>query len=113
MKGVFYILLSYLCGELISLLIGRFIPGSVLGMLVLFGALQSGAIKSDDVKSFASLLLDNMMLFFVPISVGLMTTFALIGSNLWTITVILIVTTLLVIAVVGWLQQKIGGHDDR
>lgn len=59
------------------------------------------------------MLLDNIMLFFVPISVGLMGTLAIIGDNLWTITVILVATTLLVIAVVGWVQQKIGGRNDK
>lgn len=113
MKGILYILLCYLIGELLSLLIGGFIPGSILGMLVLFGALQSGMMRGKDVKSVAGMLLNNMMLFFVPISVGLMTTLAIIGSNFWTIAVIIVITTLLVIAVVGLLQQKIGGRDDR
>ena len=38
------ILVFYLMGEGISLLIGRFIPGSVIGMLLLFGALDRKSV---------------------------------------------------------------------
>lgn len=109
MKGLFYILLCYLLGELLSRLIGGFVPASVLGMLILFVALQSRAIRSKDVRSVAGALLNNMMLFFAPVSVGLMGAMAVISDNFWVIVIIIVVTTLMVIGTVGWMQQKIGG----
>ena len=84
-------------------------PGSVLGMVVLFAALKTGVVKADDIKGVATMLLDNMILFFVPIGVGLIATYKVIGPNMLVIVATLVVTTLLVIAVVGWMQQKTGG----
>lgn len=114
MKGLLYILLAYLTGEGLSMLIGGFVPGSILGMLILFGALQTKLIKAEDVKGAAGFLLDNMLLFFVPVSVGLIASYKLIGANMLAITAILVLTTMLVVAVVGLVQQKIGRRkDDR
>ncbi len=109
MKGIFYLLVSYLLGEALSRVIGGFMPGSVLGMVVLFAALKTGVVKADDIKGVATMLLDNMILFFVPIGVGLIATYKVIGPNMLVIVATLVVTTLLVIAVVGWMQQKTGG----
>jgi len=109
MKGFLYVLLCYLLGEGLSLLIDGFIPGGVLGMLILFAGLQSRVIREKEVRSFCRLLIDNMMLFFVPIGVGLMVSYQLLLSNLWAILVILLVSTLIVMGAVGLLQQRFGG----
>lgn len=108
MKGLFYILLAYLAGEGISMLTGGFLPGSVLGMVVLFAALKFRAVKAADVERVSTALLSNMLLFFVPVSVGLMVSYEVIGVHLWSIVVTLAVSTVLVVMVVGWLQQKQG-----
>ena len=111
MKGIFFLLAAYLVGEALSRLMGGFMPGSVLGMVLLFTALRTGVVKAADIRGVATFLLDNMILFFVPIGVGLIATYQVIGPNMLVIVAMLVVTTLLVIGVVGWLQQKTGGHD--
>ena len=108
MKGFFYILCSYLAGEIISVLTGRFMPASVIGMVILFGLLQTRVIKASDVERPAGLLLDNMMLFFVPVAVGMMASFAIIKNHLPAIIISLLISTLLVIMTVGLIQQKLG-----
>lgn len=108
MKGLFYILLAYLTGDLLAALLGGFVPGSVLGMILLFAALKLRVIRPREISGIVNLLLDNMMLFFVPVGVGLMTTYSMIGGNIWAILVSLVVSTVLVIVVVGWVQQKAG-----
>lgn len=108
MKGLLYILTAYLIGEVLSILMGRFMPASVLGMLVLFAALRLRAVKTGDVRIASKLLLDNMMLFFVPVGVGLMTSYALIRDHLWAIIVSIVFSTFIVMIVVGRLQQRIG-----
>ena len=55
-----------------SLLIGKLIPGSVCGMILLFIALTLKWIRPHDVDKAASALTRNMALFFVPASIGLM-----------------------------------------
>ena len=108
MKGLFFILLAYLVGDLLAALMGGFVPGSVLGMIVLFVALKTRVVRAEDMTGIVNLLLDNMMLFFVPVGVGLMTTYSMIGGNIWAILVSLVVSTVLVIVVVGWVQQTAG-----
>lgn len=48
------------------------IPGSVLGMLSLFGLLSVGAIKEEWISIAANPLLKHLAFFFIPIAVGLM-----------------------------------------
>jgi holin-like protein len=51
--------------------IGVPIPGGVLGLLLFYFSLLFGLIKLDWVERGASLLLRHMVLFFVPLTVGL------------------------------------------
>ena len=67
-KGFCYIMLFYVLGEMVSLLIGRLIPGSVCGMILLFLALTLKWVRPRDVDKAASALTRNMALFFVPAS---------------------------------------------
>ncbi|GAC1406520.1 MAG: CidA/LrgA family protein [Candidatus Velthaea sp.] len=48
------------------------LPGNVLGMIVLFGALASGSVKLDWFERGGTLLTKHLAFFFVPITVGLM-----------------------------------------
>lgn len=102
----FWILFFHLLGLGISFLIGGVIPGSVLGMVFLFAALSLGYIKEGSVGTVSKVLLDNMVLFFLPATVGLITTFALVARNLIPITVAVIVSTVLVIAMVAMVAQR-------
>ncbi len=104
-KGVTIILFFYLLGEVVSLLIHHFIPGNVCGMILLFLALMLGWVDGNDVKGVAHTLTQNMALFFVPASVGLMASFELITANLITLILVSTLTTLLVMLTVGHLQQ--------
>ena len=113
MKGLFFILSAYLAGDLLAALSGGFLPGSVLGMILLFAALKARVVRPEEMAGVVNLLLDNMMLFFVPVGVGLMTTYSMIGGNIWAILVSLVVSTVLVIVVVGWVQQKAGALHPR
>ncbi|MBB3187308.1 CidA/LrgA family protein [Microbacter margulisiae] len=107
MAGILILLLFYLAGDLLSLLIGNFIPGSVLGMLLLFVALVLKIVKPVHIHEASRFLLDNMMLFFIPVGVGLMTSYVLIGKYIVAIVVAAAISTILVISVVGWLAQKL------
>ena len=107
MKGVFWILLFLVAGEVVSMLIGGMLPGNVLGMLLLFLALVLGWIKLQEVSGIAHLLTKNMALFFVPASVGIITSWNIISHNLFALLLISVVTTLLVIAVVAIVQQRL------
>lgn len=118
MYGLFLILLFYLLGCLVSALIGNFVPGSVLGMILLFAALSLRWVRPAHVKKVSMFLLDNMMLFFVPVGVGLITSYSLLSRYMLAIIVASLVSTVLVIAVVGLVEQKLESkkkkkEDDR
>lgn len=105
---VFYILFFYFSGEFVSYWIDGFIPGSVIGMMLLFVALVFKKVKPAKIKRIASLLTDNMGLFFVPAGVGLMTSFGILSQYWMVIATASVVSTILVIASVALIQQKLG-----
>lgn len=98
----------YAAGELLSRLMGGIVSGGVIGMVLLFAALTCGAVKPERVRDTVRMLLSNMSLFFVPLGVGIIASYGLLAANLWSIIVAAAVSTLLVIAVVGIVQQKMG-----
>ncbi len=102
------ILVFYLIGEGIAILSGDFIPGSVIGMLLLFGALSLKIVKPASVDTVAKALIGNMVIFFLPPAVGVVASLDLISRNALGIVLASTLSTIIVIATVGLLQQKIG-----
>ena len=107
MYGIFLILLFYLLGCFVAALIGNFVPGSVIGMILLFCARSLKWVRPGHVKKVSMFLLDNMMLFFIPVGVGLITSYTLLSRYMLAIIVASLVSTVLVIAVVGLVEQKL------
>ena len=98
----FYILFFYFTGEFIS----YFIDG-LIWMVLLFLALAFKKVKPEKVKRLSTVLTQNMGLFFVPAGVGLMNSFGII-SEYWAVLLIAsVVSTILVIASVALVQQKL------
>jgi holin-like protein len=105
MYGLFIIFLFYALGILVSKLFGEIIPGSVIGMVLLFLALLSGAVNPDKVKPVAGFITKHLALFFIPVGVGLMATTHYFSNALLPIIVASAVSTVLVMITVGWIQQ--------
>lgn len=103
---IFFIFFFYWIGEFLSMLMGEFVPGSVLGMLLLFAALQLGWIKEEQVDAPAKALTDNMGVFFIPAGVGLMAQMDTVAANWWVILVAVLVSSVLVIASVAYVQEQ-------
>ncbi len=104
-KGTFFILLFYLLGEMISLLLNGFIPGSVIGMVLLFLSLLFKIVRPEWLKKTATVITRNMAIFFVPAAVGLVAYIELLSNSLVTIFSAIIISTILTIIVVGLVQQ--------
>lgn len=70
-------------GEVVSQLIKNFIniPGSIIGMVILFLLLEFKIISEEKIKDLADFLLDNMALFFIPAGVSLIQSLGLIKEN--------------------------------
>lgn len=105
-KGSFYILLFYFIGELLSKLMHGFIPGSVLGMVLLFLALFFKLLKPDKVQSVATVLTKNMAVFFVPAGVGLMVYAELVSKSFVAIIAAIAGSTVITIITVALIQDR-------
>lgn len=114
LKQLFWIFLFSFLGEIGSILISRFVavPGSVLGMIFLFLALHFKWIRIDQVDEVGSFLTDNMAILFVPAGVALMTNFDILANVWWQLLFIMVVTTALMMAFVGWIVQKMKAPQD-
>ncbi len=106
-RGFTYLLIFQLCGEFISRLLGLPLPGNVLGMGLLLVALSAGIIDVKWIEEAADLLLSNMALFFVPAGVGVMVYGDLIAAEWLPISVATIASTFIVMALTGFLAQKL------
>ncbi len=95
------IMVFFLIGQMISSLIKSVIviPGSIVGMLLLFVSLLTGAVKIDHVEETGQFFLKYMGFFFIPLGVSLIESYQLIQAVWWQITVILILTNIIVMGV--------------
>lgn len=110
-KQLSWIFLFSLIGEVLSILIASFIaiPGSVIGLVLLFLALQLNVLKVEQVDEVGTWLTNNMGIFFVPAGVGLMTNFGVLADTWWQLLIIMVVTTILMMVFVGKVVQSIKG----
>jgi holin-like protein len=82
-------------------------PGSVVGMVLLFTSLRLGVLEPRVVQPPAELLLRYMALFFVPPGVGLMLYFELLAREWLPIVAATVFSTVAVLCTVGWVQQRL------
>lgn len=104
--GFSIILFFWALGTAVSMLINHLIPGSVVGMLLLFVGLCLKVVRPEQLKIVADFLTKNMSLFFVPAAVGLMEHLNVLKEGWAFILVASVVSTLSVMVVVALIQQK-------
>jgi putative effector of murein hydrolase LrgA (UPF0299 family) len=105
LNAITLILCCQLAGELLVTAGGLPVPGPVCGMALLFaGLIVRGGIP-DDIANVADLLLGNLSLLFVPAGVGVMLHLGLLKAEILPISVALIASTLITIAVTALLMQ--------
>ena len=105
-KGICLILLFYFVGQCISYLIQGFIPGSIIGMMLLFLCLYFKIVSPDRVRDVANAFTKNMAIFFIPAGAGLLGSYGLISKFWMSILIVCSVSTILVIAAVALFQQQ-------
>lgn len=113
-KQLFWIFLFSLLGTIVSELISSFIaiPGSVIGMILMFFALHTKLLDIDKVDSVATWITANMAILFVPSGVGIMANFDVLADRWWQLIIIMLVTTTLTMILVGRSVQGIKRRDD-
>jgi len=106
-------LLIYAClyaGIFVSTLLPIAIPGSIIGMLILFTLLSLQILPAKWVKPSSYLLIRYMALLFVPIGVGVMQYYDVLTAQFGPIVVSCLVSTFVVMVVVGCSSQWIQGR---
>ena len=90
-------------GELISSLLSNIItmPGTIIGMIILFLLLQFKIMKEETIKDVADFLLGNMAIFFVPAGVSLINSLGLITENMLVLLLSGTVATIKIMIVTG------------
>lgn len=92
-------------GELLALIPGLNIPGSILGMLILTLMLERKIVNPETIRPVCRFLVSNMAFFFIPPGVALMLYFDLIADEWLPITVATVGSILIVLLVTGHLHQ--------
>ena len=95
-------------GELIITLTHIPLPSSILGMLLLTLLLKLKVIRLEWVRSISDFLVTNIVFFFVPPGVAIMLYFDIIKAQFVPIVTASVVSTVLVLAVTGWVHQIYG-----
>ena len=103
----------YLLGNWIQEVLGLVIPGSVIGMIILFILLSTKIIKISWIETGAKFMVNNLALFFIPATVGIMNYFDLFSGKGFLLVVIVLFSTFLVMASSGITSQWIMRRKER
>lgn len=96
-----------LAAEVLHALLPMPVPAGIYGMIILLVLLMSGALKLDKVKRAGAFLIEIMPVMFIPAAVGLMDIVGDLGDALMPIVLIVVITTVVVMAVTGCTAQFI------
>lgn len=77
------------------------LPGTILGMLILFILLWSGKLKTEKIEKVCDFLILNMIVFFLPPAVELLEYMTLLKTGFFKIIFLLIITTIITMVITG------------
>ncbi len=106
LKQFMLILLVSLVGELLKALLPLPVPASVYGLALMLGCLCLGWIKVEQVDKAADFLIEIMPIMFIPAAVGLTEAWDSLKPMLLPLAVVILLTTVLVMAVTGITAQQ-------
>jgi len=103
----------YQVGNYIQQLLHIPIPGSIIGMLLLFILLQLKVVKVKWIANGANFLLSYLTLLFIPATVGIIQYVGFFsGMGILSI-VVVIISTIIVMLSSGYLAQKVAIHQEQ
>lgn len=89
------------------------IPGSILGIVILFALLKTGVIKLAWIEQGANWLLAELLLFFIPAAVGVMKYIPLLEHDGVRILTVVILSTLTVMVSSGLIASRIAKRKEH
>lgn len=106
LKGFIVLLVFFLAGEFIAKLFAWPVPGSIIGMLLLFALLMVRGAMPVSLKHSSDTMLPYLPLFVVPASVGIVNHLHLLQQDGLIMIIAMVVSLLLGIPLCGWLMQR-------
>jgi holin-like protein len=113
LKEIFIIFTIWLIGDIIQKVTKLSIPGSVIGMMLLFLLLKYNFIKVEKIKHFSEYMLKNLAFFFIPPGVALIDSFAVLDGQILKLLFIIISSTFLVVVITGVTVQILIKKEDN
>ena len=99
------ILLFSFLGEGLHIVLPLPVPASVYGLVLMLAALQTGILKTHQVKESAGFLIEIMPVMFIPAAAGLLNSLGVLKPVFIPVAVITAFTTVFVMAVIGLVTQ--------
>ena len=119
LKEATIIIAIYFLGEILSSTVINFIPGNILGMLILLILLMTKVIKLEAIENISKFFLDNLAFFFIPAGVGLMASMGFIKGSVLKILFICVISTVIVMGATALtvdfvikMKEKKGGRQN-
>lgn len=107
------ILAFTLAGELLQRLVPLPIPASVYGLVLLFGALNTGLVKLEQVKDAGGFLISILPILFVSTAVGILDNWEAIRGALIPILALTLLSTVLTFGIAGRATQAMMGKEEK
>lgn len=89
------------------------VPGSIIGMILLFVLLQTRIIRLNWIEVGANWLLAELLLFFIPSAVGVMNYWPMLEHEGMSIMLIVLTGTFIVMASTGLVASLIGKRKEH
>lgn len=100
-KQFLIILVINFAGVIIQNIFNLPLPGTILGMLILFVLLWTKVLKVESIEKVCDFLILNMIIFFLPPAVELLEYMALLKTGFFKIIILLVATTVITMIVTG------------
>jgi holin-like protein len=106
LRGFALLLVLQLAGELLTHALGWLVPGPVLGLMLLFGALFWAPLRAP-IEAAAQVLLAHLSLLFVPVGAGVVMYTDLLARDGLRLVVTIVLSSAIGIAVTAWVLQAL------
>lgn len=100
-KQFLILLIINFAGVLLQNIFHLPLPGTILGMIILFVLLWTKKLKVESIDKVCDFLILNMIIFFLPPAVELLEYMTLLKTGFFRIILLLVITTIITMVVTG------------
>ena len=101
LKEFFLLFFIWFLGEIISKFLLLPIPGSIIGMIILFLLLNFKIIKLKSIDTLSHYILTNLAFFFIPPGVELINSYGILKEDIFKLLFIVVSSTIIVAIITG------------